>query len=81
MTSSGDPAEFYRDLGVKPVISASGTVTAYGGSKLRPEVMDVMNRAATTMVNMDELNRPRARSLQKLPAQRLGSYAAEPLAA
>ena len=51
------PAEnIYQFLGVKPVISATGTVTAYGGSKLRPEVIDVMNKASQTMVSIDELN-------------------------
>ena len=43
MTSRYAPAEVYRALGVKPVITASGSTTAYGGSKLRPEVMQAMN--------------------------------------
>ena len=72
MTSSGNSAEFYRDLGVKPVISASGTVTAYGGSKLRPEVMDVMNRAATTMVNMDQLNKAAGKVIAELTGAEAG---------
>ena len=51
------PAEdIFNSIGVKPVISATGTVTAYGGSRLRPEVMDAMNRSSNTMVNIDELN-------------------------
>lgn len=57
MTSFEDPREVYRSIGVKPVITASGPTTAYGGSKLRTEVMDAVNAAATVMVNMDELNR------------------------
>ena len=72
MTSSGDPAEFYRDLGVKPVISASGTVTAYGGSKLRPEVMDVMNRAAASMVNMEQLNKAAGKVIAELTGAEAG---------
>ena len=48
--------DILESLGLSPVISATGTVTAYGGSRLRPEVMDAMNRASNTMVNMDELN-------------------------
>jgi len=52
-----DSAEnIYQFLGVKSVISATGTVTAYGGSRLRPEVIDAMNKASQTMVNIDELN-------------------------
>ena len=52
-----DPASVYRDIGVRPVITASGATTAYGGSKLRPEVMEAMNSAATVMVEIEELNR------------------------
>ncbi len=52
----GDGASIYRSLGVKPVITASGATTMYGGSKLRPEVLDAMEKTSATMVNMDELN-------------------------
>ena len=57
MTTEMDGAELYRSLGVKPVITASGSTTAHGGSKLRPEVMGAMNSAASVMVEIDELNR------------------------
>ena len=56
MAMIADPAGIYRSIGVTPIITASGSTTAYGGSKLRPEVMDAMNQAATVMVNIDELN-------------------------
>lgn len=72
MSSSGGPAEFYRDIGVSPVISASGTVTAYGGSKLRPEVMDAMSRAATTMVNMDQLNQAAGKVIAEVTGAEAG---------
>ena len=49
-------AEIYRGLGVTPAIVASGTTTMYGGSKLRPEVVDIMEKASGTMVNLDDLN-------------------------
>ena len=51
-----DGAQIYRNLGVKPAIVASGATTMYGGSKLRSEVMDVMEKASRTMVNLDHLN-------------------------
>ena len=57
MTLGKDPAEVYRSIGVKPVITASGSTTTYGGSKLRLEAMEAMNNAATVMVEIDELNR------------------------
>ncbi len=49
-------SDIYRALGVSPAIVASGSTTAYGGSKLRPEVLDSMEKASRTMVNMDDLN-------------------------
>ena len=49
-------SDIYRALGVSPAIVASGSTTAYGGSKLRPEVLESMERASRTMVNMDDLN-------------------------
>ena len=51
-----DGAEIYRSLGVSPAIVASGSTTAFGGSKLRPEVTDAMIKASRTMVNLDDLN-------------------------
>ncbi len=55
MALNAEPAEIYRSIGVTPIITASGSTTAFGGSKLRPEVMEAMNWAATVMVNIDEL--------------------------
>ena len=72
MTWSGETSDFYRKIGVKSVISASGSVTAYGGSKLRPEVMDAMNRASNAMVNMDELNRAAGRVLADVTGAEAG---------
>ena len=51
-----DGADIYRALGVSPAITASGSTTAFGGNKLREEVVDTMNKASRTMVNLDALN-------------------------
>ena len=56
MTATEDPRDVYRAIGVRPAIHAGGTTTLFGGTKLRPEAMDVMHQAATVMVNLDELN-------------------------
>ena len=48
--------EIYRRLGVRPVIHGSGTTTRYGGSMLRPEVLETMREASRALVNLDELN-------------------------
>ena len=51
-----DPADVYRAIGVKPMINASGTTTKWGGTKLRPEAIEVMSKAATVLVDIAELN-------------------------
>jgi D-glucosaminate-6-phosphate ammonia-lyase len=54
--SSKPVPAIYRRLGVRPIIHASGTTTRYGGSILRPEALETMREASTTLVNLDELN-------------------------
>ena len=61
MAWSGDPEGIYSALGVKRVISASGSTTAYGGTKTRPEIHDAMNKASRMMVSLDDLNRAASR--------------------
>lgn len=69
---SGPGADIYRALGVKPVITASGSTTAYGGSKLRPEVKEAMDMASGTMVNLDELNRAAGRVIAEVTGAEAG---------
>ncbi len=57
MTSPFQIPEVYARLGVQPVINAQSWVTSLGGSRMRPEVLDAMNEAATCFVDMVELNR------------------------
>ena len=64
--------EIYRRLGVKPVIHGSGTTTRYGGSRLRPEALEAMREASTTLVNLDELNEAAGAHIARL----LGAEAA-----
>jgi L-seryl-tRNA(Ser) seleniumtransferase len=64
--------EIYRRLGVRPIIHASGTTTRYGGSRLRPEALEVMREASTTLVNLDELNEAAGAAIARL----LGAEAA-----
>ena len=40
----------YENIGVEPIIVASGNTSAYGGSKLRPEVFEAMQKAPVTEV-------------------------------
>lgn len=46
-----------EDLGIRPVINASATLTRLGGSLMPPPVIDAMNAAARSFVDLDELHR------------------------
>ena len=46
----------YDELGIKPVIHAAGTITSFGGSMPRPEVVEAMAMASTSFVGLVELN-------------------------
>ena len=56
----------YRNLGVTPIINASGSVTRLGGSRTRPEVLEQMAGTARVMVNIDELNRQAGAEIARL---------------
>ena len=75
MNFSGDADDIYRSLGVDPAIIASGNTTAYGGSKLRPEVFDAMNKASNVMVNMDQLNRQAGKFIAEITGAEAGFVA------
>ena len=46
----------YDELGIKPVIHAAGTITSFGGSMPRSEVIEAMALASTSFVGLVELN-------------------------
>jgi L-seryl-tRNA(Ser) seleniumtransferase len=46
----------YIDLGIRPFINASGTITTLGGSLMAPEVLDAMRAAAAAFVDLNALN-------------------------
>jgi L-seryl-tRNA(Ser) seleniumtransferase len=64
--------EIYRRLGVQRVIHGAGTTTRYGGSILRPEVLETMREASQTLVNLDELNEAAGAAIARM----LGAEAA-----
>ena len=72
MTNSDDPADVYRAIGVEPIVTASGTTTKYGGTRLRPEVMDVMNKAASVMVDILDLNRQAGKVIAEVTGAEAG---------
>ncbi len=47
----------YEELGIRPLINASATLTRLGGSVMPPEVVQAMVEASKHFVNLDELQR------------------------
>jgi uncharacterized pyridoxal phosphate-dependent enzyme len=45
----------YKSLGIKKMLNASGTKTIFGGSIMRPEVLETMKKAAESFINFDDL--------------------------
>ncbi len=67
MTSADrNPARVYEGLQVKPIINAAGSVTRFGGTKTRPEVLEAMVDAAGVLVDMSELNHRAGEALARL---------------
>ena len=62
----------YERLGVKPIINAAGSITKYGGTRTRPEVLELMTSAARIMVNVDELNRKAGEDIARLTGAEAG---------
>lgn len=48
--------DYFKELGVTPFINAAGAYSAYGGARMRPEVIHAMRYAATNKVKMGELH-------------------------
>ena len=69
-----DPAlgEIYQRLGVAPVINAASSITRLGGTRTRPETLELMEKAARVMVNMDDLNRAAGREVARLVGAEAG---------
>ena len=67
MTSADrNPARVYEGLQVKPIINAAGSVTRFGGTKTRPEVLEAMADAASVLVDMRELIRKAGEAVARL---------------
>jgi D-glucosaminate-6-phosphate ammonia-lyase len=62
-----DPTmSIYDELGVRPVINASATLTRLGGSIMPPEVVAAMVEASKHFINLDELQRAVGEKLAEL---------------
>ncbi len=75
MTASNtafDVDALYQRIGVSPVINAAGSITRLGGTRTRPETLEMMSRAARVMVNIDDLNRAAGQELARLTGAEAG---------
>lgn len=72
-TNADSPLEdIYQRLGVAPVINAASSITRLGGTRTRPETLEIMEKAARVMVNMDDLNRAAGREVARLVGAEAG---------
>ena len=62
----------YERLGLAPIINAAGSITRLGGSRTRPETLELMAQAARVMVNIDDLNRAAGKELARLTGAEAG---------
>lgn len=60
------PANIYERLGVRPFINGSGTISALGGSIMRPEVAKVMIEASSQFVHWRELQEKAGRRIAEM---------------
>ncbi len=54
-TAGGKTPDYFRDLGIRPFINASGTYTAMTASLMPPEVMEAIHYASSHYVMLEEL--------------------------
>ena len=71
-TNAWDADAVYQRLGVAPIINAAGSITRLGGTRTRPETLELMSRAARVMVNIDDLNRAAGKELARLTGAEAG---------
>jgi len=53
---SASGRDYFKELGVKPIINAAGAYSALGGARMRTEVVDAMRYAVTRKVKMAQLH-------------------------
>ena len=63
---STDWGDIYKELGARPVINATGSVTMLGGSTPAPEVLEAMDRANGAYVPLMELEERAGEAIAKM---------------
>jgi L-seryl-tRNA(Ser) seleniumtransferase len=72
---TGPKASFYRRLGVRPFINCCGARTVHGGTLMLPQVIEAMNDAAQSFVNLTELAQAAGRRIAELTGAEWGMVA------
>ena len=74
ITTALDPGTeaVYQRLGIAPIINAAGSITRLGGTRTRPETLELMAQAARVMVNIDDLNRAAGQEVARLAGAEAG---------
>ena len=62
----------YRDLGVRVVVNASGTLTRLGGSRMAPEVLEAMAEASRSYVRIEDLQEAAGRVIAEVTGAESG---------
>lgn len=62
----------YRELGLEPIINASGTVTRLGGAPMPPAVLQAFHEAARETVPLEQLQSAASRKIAELTATEAG---------
>ena len=67
-----DVDALYQRIGIAPIINAAGSITRLGGTRTRPETLQLMSRAARVMVNIEDLNRAAGQELARITGAEAG---------
>lgn len=67
-----EESTIYEEFGVPPVINASGTKTRIGGSRIREEALEAMNRAGDTFVRISDLQAAASEMISDLTGAEAG---------
>lgn len=67
-----DEETVYDEFGVPAVVNASGTKTRIGGSRLRDEALEAMNRAGATFVRISDLQAAASERIAELTGSEAG---------
>lgn len=72
MMKGSQVVSIYKELGVRTVINASGTLTRLGGSRMAPEVLEAMAEASRAYVRIEDLQEAAGRVIAEATGAQSG---------